>query len=774
MENNAGLTNSKKAWALFKWSIRKNLPFSIAYWILLFLSFPMVEIFGIIVCNSQNVAFKDYITDMKEIIYYLPATFFAGIAILFSIIMAIMAFSYMHNKRSVDLFGSYPVSRRTLFFVRYLAVIAVCIVPIVVFGMIGAMLAFSNAAIIQTIKILATLIITIIGNVSFIAFISLCCGTVADVLIAYIVISAIYPICVAIGYLFPSAVIPGLNTGNLPATVFTFLTPEAAFFTNHFGSGRVIGIVWWIVVSAVLLTACYTLCKKRKAETAQNAFAFSIVEIIIKFFTCFASGFGIGYMCSYLGTQSVKEQYIWFVVGAVIAIMTANILLHLVFHRGLSGYRSSLVECSVVFVCLMAFLLIVTSGGFGYANRIPGKNDIQEVSIQDGYYTSFTVGGKDLLQTFTDEEEIINETHEIHQYIISGLTKHKGFFPIIPGYENYDGDSTSIKITYKLKNGKTMIREYESDETYKNIKKIREVLNKIKKTDYYSKIANPFIVIPDRYIEGVDISQRTVDTSEDSYDNNDVDYQLAPGIVNQSIDYLYVYDYKQKVNKIVKALRKDVNKNGMYIPKDEETCYSITLVYTKSSRNDYDEDENVSVLLYIPETYENTLKLLKEYGYYNLAYYYLKDYSSYFDFVDDEEDFSVYQTDEVVYFKVPDNWDKSIDIQCMVYDKDETMLFSMDNKTTKCTKISEDVWSYTIPDTEKYSKEYYDEYGADAFQMKYVMFYQHGLEKTNLTGLIQLPEDYNGKVLTLGKQTEADYMEFYKPMYQYDWSKFNK
>lgn len=772
MENNAGLTNGKKAWAIFKWSVRKNLSFSIAYWILLFLSFPMVEIFGIIVCNSQKASFKAYVTDMKEVIYYLPATFFAGIAILFSIIMAIMAFSYMHNKRSVDLFGSYPVSRRTLFFVRYLAVLAVCIVPVIVFGMIGAMLAFSNVAIIQTIKILGMLMIAIIGNVSFIAFISLCCGTVADVLIAYLVISVIYPICVAIGSFFPASVLPGLTAGNLPATVFTLLTPGAAFFTNHFGSGKVIGIVWWIALSAVLMVACYGLCKKRKAETAQNAFAFNAVEIVIKFFTCFAAGFGIGYMCSYLGEQSVKEQYIWFAVGAVIAIMTANILLHLVFHRGLSGYRSSLVECSAVFVCLIAFLLIVTSGGLGYVDRIPDENDIQEICIKEGYDNSFKVGGKDLLEKFTDEKEIINETHQIHQYIVSGLKKHRGFLPIIANYDyNYDYE-TDIKIVYKLKNGKTIVRAYTGNDTYPNIKEIKEVLNKIKQTDYYSTGINPFALVPDKYIESMEISLRTVDTSEDYYDD-EFDYQMAESIAEQSIEYIYTGDEKQKAKDLINALRKDVKKYGMYVPKNEETCYSISLYYAKYSQNDYDSDENVSVLLYIPETYHNTMKLMKEYGYYNLAYYYLKDYGSYFDYVEDDQ-IKVYQTDDVVYFKVPDSWDKNTDIQCMVYDKDENMLFGLDNKISKCTKISENVWSYKIPDTDKYSKEYYDEYDEEAFQMKYLMFYQHGLEKTNLTGLIQLPKEYNGKVLTLGKQTETDYMEFDKPMYEYDWSKFSR
>ena len=194
MENNVGLSGRKKAVALFKWSLRKNLPFSIAYWILLFLSFPMIEIFAMIVCGTQqNLGMESYIKDMKEVCEYLPAIFFVAFAIIFSIIMAIMSFSYMHNKRSVDLFGSYPISRRTLFFVRYFSTLVLCIVPMIIIGSVGAILGLSDVALIESFKVIGILTVTIIGNVSFIAMISLCCGTVADVLISYVVISAIYP-----------------------------------------------------------------------------------------------------------------------------------------------------------------------------------------------------------------------------------------------------------------------------------------------------------------------------------------------------------------------------------------------------------------------------------------------------------------------------------------------------------------------------------------------------------------------------------------------------
>ena len=54
--------------------------------------------------------------------------------------------------------------------------------------------------------------------------------------------------------------------------------------------------------------------------------------------------------------SSVLASYIWLVVGIIIGIFASNILLHLAFHRGLSMFKSSLVESLVVFVTTGIFI----------------------------------------------------------------------------------------------------------------------------------------------------------------------------------------------------------------------------------------------------------------------------------------------------------------------------------------------------------------------------------------------------------------------------------
>ena len=44
----------------------------------------------------------------------------------------------------------------------------------------------------------------------------------------------------------------------------------------------------------------------------------------------------------------------------------------------------------------------------------------------------------------------------------------------------------------------------------------------------------------------------------------------------------------------------------------------------------------------------------------------------------------------------------------------------------------------------------------------------------NISGLITLPEKYDGQQVTLGKQLKKEYENFFSNMYEYNWTKFNK
>lgn len=737
MENNMNLTNKKKALSIYKWTLRKYLPFSIAYWILLFITFPLVELFGMIVCSSESKTagmstWEYYIDSIEDVAEVLPGTFFASVVVLFSAILAIMAFSYMHNKRAVDLFGSFPVSRRTLFFSRYFAVITACAVPVIVFGGIGALLTLKGTAMIVSMKIVGILLLEVIANVSFVALISLCCGTVADVMISYGIINIIYPIFIALCYNLPKMILPGISEGYVPNTVFTLLCPMGSPFVAIFGTGCDFHIIWWIVLSAVLMAGCYVLCKKRKAETAQNAFAFAIVEIVIKFATCFTAGVGIGWLLSYMGLDvSKKSQYIWFVIGLVGGIMVSNVLLHLIFHRGLSKYKRSLIECGAVFVTGLAFLLIITSGAFGFDTRVPDAKNVKAVSIDFGGSQTFTINGENILEQYTSDEEIINGVVELHNQIVEKVVEKKaGLYSIVnsPYVAYYNWGTDVITIAYKLDNGRTMRRSFDIPRT---VLKVSTDLEELGAED--SQILS---VIPFKYLESIDLTQ---------YKGN--------GFLNSNIGYtdIWIDDVnKAKWEDVIDALKKDIKEKGLRTEEDV-SVYNMHLRYYNRTGECVDCD------IYVGEDYENTIKALEEVGYANVGYHSLK--SNYYGQDFENTDKIKLKEERTIYFEVPDSWEADAPVQCMQFrivteeeDWEEKYRFTdVDDASTKCEKVSENVWKYTLKSVENTDEE---------FTYDYIMFYQFGKRLTYTTSQYKVYAGEKYNMLKVDNSRDMIYDEY--------------
>ena len=595
MENNS-FSNKDKALALFKWTNRKYLSVSIAYWILLFLAYPLAEIFIMITSIPANNEPNYYVSRMQTYGTYIPSTLFAAIAVGYSIVISLIAFSYMHNKRCVDLFGSFPVSRRTLFFSRFASVVFSTVVPVVVIGLIGMVLSFERKSFVAGAVTIGLLCLLLVGNICFIAIISLCCGTTIDVIICYGAINLCYPTAVFLCSYYPGQILPGMGDTNLPATIYTLLCPIFAFFTSVYGDGFVLHIVWWLAFIIVSMFVCYYLCKKRKAETAQNRFAFAIVEIIIKFLTCFTCGLAIGFIMSQLGNiySSVLVSYIWLVVGIVIGIFASNILLHLAFHRGLSMFKSSLVESVVVFATTGIFIVIIATGCFGYDQTIPKESEIEGVIVQESDREYFKIDGKDIINSYQSDEKRIKKTLELHKAIVDKCraSKHKGFYPLTRqssyGYISVsdDGgeeegpfiDSMGVVIKYKLKSGKIITRKYKRGEI--------PVSQSDNVNDLLADELTMITKIPVKYLSSCYI-----------YDMENGGYSCKDDKINR---------------KLVAALIKDLS-SVRKVEDREQYDYSIDLDYTDSG-DKYNYRESTSFTINIYKEYKNTLKVLNDSG----------------------------------------------------------------------------------------------------------------------------------------------------------------
>ena len=125
------------------------------------------------------------------------------------------------------------------------------------------------------------------------------------------------------------------------------------------------------------------------------------------------------------------------------------------------------------------------------------------------------------------------------------------------------------------------------------------------------------------------ISKYVVNGDADEEEIYGDDYAVKAGQVTDEVDYLSKPENKELINSFVEALKKDVEANGMYIPKNNEKIWGISVTYRISSNDGYDDGGYASGLIYIPEAYTNTMKVLEDKGYLNDAYNFLSECETY-------------------------------------------------------------------------------------------------------------------------------------------------
>lgn len=725
--NNTCLTWKEKALSMFGWTTKRYKGISIAYIAMLFVTFPLIEL--LVIFQNKDRFISAGVINMAEL--NVVGTLFVFVTIVFATIFAIVVFSYMHNKRCVDLFGSLPVSRRVLFFTRYISVLAQTIIPVVVIGTIGALLTLKVEYFISSMKMIAMLALGVIGIVSFIAALSLCCGTVVDVIVSFLVINGVYPICILICNAFPASILPGFEMkGGINYSLYTMLSPVFAPFAGIWEKEKTLYIVWWIVFSIVLIGACYILSKKRKAETAQNAFVFVVVEQVIKFFSGFTVGFGMGWIFAQIGgssNESYKSQYVWFFVGLCIGAFLTATILHLIYRRGISKILSSLLIGAADVVVALVFVVVIITGAFGYDERVPDAQDIQSVSVNLDGCESYHVNGIDIRKKYITDKTFIEDVVAAHKAVLKQERKVKqGTYPIDMTHTEqavYEGDeeyiSGKVVISYQLKNGEIINREYFGGYSQKEIGKLSQSLK------YYTNDFETLTKVSAKEIEIIELE-----------DKNGISFSLNGGIKN--------------FTKIRDAVLKDYSNLEIERIKPGDETYTLHF----SCYNSKDEGLNLEIPITKKCTY--TMEILEGKEYKNKELIYLEQTNIF-----NGEKFRGSKGKKTVYFKLPADWDSKARVYAIMYDY-EVEEFSSDgfkDSANLCTNVKDNVWSYTYQNTE----------GQDDYLYTRIMFYQILEDKVNLSGCIKLPGSLKENCLVLGKKKKTSIDECDEAMYRYQW-----
>ena len=478
------------------------------------------------VLKIMRDAYEVFIFDSEQAAYDPLLYIFPALLVVISLLLGVLLFRFVTNKKTVNVYYSLGIKRADLYTARLLAgvfmMLAAVLVPLAV--SLGLNLHYFGSSVMlwRTFLFYAVHnVICVLAGLTISAAVSSCVGTVVESL-GFSAVLAAFPsvvtMCVDYG-------VPSILNGA-PAITYYGIYPAASSYGElHFDItdstifGRIIShinllmlnrssfinsssveamtkeaakkwaapsltpyILWAVLIAAFFVFGLF-MFKRRKAEIC----GFPGRSAVLNFVLCMIASFGVASLVLYFVVSEIPQITTWMIIVglmiiSVIIFLIFDIILHLSFKAIKKDWKIGLVHAGL----MLAFLLSLYTGFFGYSSRVPDIQDIESVSIsapnalmgsyqlgrelsgsydssihyserylKDSYYVCNR--SNSVLEGFKDKDDI-NTVREIHKAMIKAGNLSK---------MNCDPDDYSKRVTsqtviikYKLKNGRELIRVY--------------------------------------------------------------------------------------------------------------------------------------------------------------------------------------------------------------------------------------------------------------------------------------------------------------------------
>lgn len=273
-------------------------------------------------------------------------------------------------------------------------------------------------------------------------------------------------------WIIETVYLPQINGVLLNTTVFSLLCPaiqmtyfeymEFQYVTTVSSYSENVTGVWeycgctngWgymailAALGLVLMLVAVWLYRKRHLESAGDFVAFPK----LKGFMCVAMTLCAGGAMAYVGEEIFNDSlYLWLAVGLVVGYFGSLMLLE----RRLKVFRKRSLLCfAVLMLLLIGSFVLVALDAFGIESWVPTASQVESVTVSNSVpTTNYYFGGADIYYTTSSKVQVTLEDQEDIQNIIDA---HQSVL-------DWDGDINGryrVTFTYKLKNGRTVIRTY--------------------------------------------------------------------------------------------------------------------------------------------------------------------------------------------------------------------------------------------------------------------------------------------------------------------------
>lgn len=609
-----------------------------------------------------------------ELFQYSSASLVYLISIVFTIIYTVRIYSYLHNKRKADLYGSLPIGRATLFIAKSVSAYLMSIIPAIFFlSLISIISVCSGHSVVSEVtKLFPEICMGTLASISFFGLIAICCGTMLNSVLMFIAVCVAYPLSA----IFIKGTVVGCFDGFYvgifkDSVIMNALNPLAAY------DG--INVIYWLIFSVVCIVLGAFLAKKRKAERAQSAFAFHLPCYIIKVLVSFLAGMFLGVL---FGSMNVFGGYAGFVFGFILASVPVYIIVHLILYRGFSKLIKTSIPLGALIIVSCVGVALCCFDAFGYNSYVPKTQDIKSAGFYEAnsnYQAKGSAVGKnlkDMADDITDKDTIANilEAHyrlvDNRNYSVKNKFKNTWFSMFkdnVPVFSEIS-KNPDYAFAYTLNNGNIVTRTYSSASAFEETESyLTSTYNELDTSDIiyskgYIKAYSPLVKADYKDINTFIVAGfdgKATDDKHPDFVSSKIIYTDDDGTVS------YSKNYKNAAEKIKEAFLKDLDNcsNEDFAKIDQMTEYAdhaldvayvnygeyesfiksepdavcVIAIATGDVNSYYDGMRNMDsynsntaartqVVYTVPKSFKNTIKALQELGILNSKMYMDKDY----------------------------------------------------------------------------------------------------------------------------------------------------
>lgn len=467
----------------FKNTILENKKFLFIVSVLHLIGYPVI---------AFTIRYYSEHPDNTDESYAIASCIALAIAILSGAIIVISIFNYLYKKSTVDMNLSLPLTTRQRFLSEYFAGLTIYIVPAIIGGLIGTVILLTGKhelmeIVKYTIYIGSVVIIGMILYYSLTVLILSCCGSLFETILSTLLINAMIPASI---YLLSYTIISndsfGLSSNSLFLNQIFISSPigNAAFIIYFFDNVNMYGnvntnlYVHWLIPTLIftvlIVLLSYFLYKKRKAEQVSKPYVYKFIYYAILFFVtfCIISIFKVSTGSSDYTAQTDSTPIDASFFPAVMCSSIVFFIMEIISNRGFKKFWLSILKFAGTITCIYAVLLLChATNGFGVNKYVPLESAVDTVNIDlDNYY-----GNTSIYNFSVTNKHTIHDVVSLHEKVIKEKyedknTSHKEISESELDQRIKNGalatyNRKNISITYYLKNGSILTREYNvSDE----------------------------------------------------------------------------------------------------------------------------------------------------------------------------------------------------------------------------------------------------------------------------------------------------------------------